>query len=299
MSWNELATLTDVVLAFGGLPLKNTSVSSGGTSQHVARDNLLAAHRRGAKFHLISPLRDDLPPEIDATWHPIRPGTDVALMLGIAHTLLREGLHDQPFLDRFCIGFPAFEAYLTGQGDGQAKDAAWASTVCGLPPDSVRALARQAAGQRTLVTCAQSLQRAEHGEQPIWAAVVLAAMLGQIGLPGGGFVYAMGSIANIGKPSLAVPLPTLPQGVNRVPDLIPVARIADLLLNPGQEYDFNGRRLTYPDIRLVYWAGGNPFHHHQDLNRLRSAFARPDTVIVHESAWTATARHADIVFRRR
>ena len=28
------------------------------------------------------------------------------------------------------------------------------------------------------------------------------------------------------------------------------------------------RTLTYPDIQLVYWAGGNPFHHHQDLNRL-------------------------------
>src|SRR5205085_2714440 len=57
----------------------------------------------------------------------------------------------------------------------------------------------------------------------------------------------------------------------------------------------NGQRLVYPDIRLVYWAGGNPFHHHQDLNRLRRAFARPDTVVVHEQAWTASARHADVV----
>jgi biotin/methionine sulfoxide reductase len=296
VSWHEMATLTEVVLAFGGLPLKNTSVSSGGTSQHVARDHLLAAHRRGTKFHLVSPLRDDLPPEIDAVWHPIRPGTDVALILGIAHTLMREGLHDRVFLDQFCVGYPAFEDYLAGRSDCQPKDAEWASAICDLPPDTIRTIAREAAGRRTLVTTAQSLQRAEHGEQPIWAAVVLSAMLGQIGLPGGGFVYAMGSIANIGKPQLAVPLPTLPQGQNRVPELIPVARISDLLLNPGQAYDFNGRRMTYPDIRLVYWAGGNPFHHHQDLARLRAAFARPDTVIVHESAWTATARHADIVF---
>src|SRR6201993_974583 len=46
---------------------------------------------------------------------------------------------------------------------------------------------------------------------------------------------------------------------------------------------------------MLYWEGGNPFHHHQDLNRLRDAFARPDTVILHDSAWTASARHADIV----
>ena len=68
-----------------------------------------------------------------------------------------------------------------------------------------------------------------------------------------------------------------------------------MLLHPGEGFDYNGRHLTYPDIRLVYWAGGNPFHHHQDLGRLRRAFARPETLVVHETAWTATARHADIV----
>ncbi len=68
-----------------------------------------------------------------------------------------------------------------------------------------------------------------------------------------------------------------------------------MLLHPGQPYDFNGRRNVYPDIRLVYWAGGNPFHHHQDLNRLRQAWQKPETIVVHESWWTPTARHADIV----
>jgi biotin/methionine sulfoxide reductase len=146
-----------------------------------------------------------------------------------------------------------------------------------------------------LITCSQSLQRAEHGEQPVWMGVVLAALLGQIGLPGGGFAYALGSTSNTGKPAVAVPVPTLPQGRNSITNFIPVARIADMLLHPGDPFDYNGQRLDYPDIKLVYWAGGNPFHHHQDLNRLRRAFARPDTIIVHESAWTASARHADIV----
>src|SRR6202040_4345763 len=144
-------------------------------------------------------------------------------------------------------------------------------------------------------TCSQSLQRAEHGEQPVWMGLVLGALLGQIGLPGGGFAYALGSTSNTGKPPLAVPLPTPPTGRNSIADFIPVARIADMLLQPGEPFDYDGQRLAYPDIRLVYWAGGNPFHHHQDLNRLRRAFARPDTVIVQDSAWTASARHADVV----
>ena len=84
-------------------------------------------------------------------------------------------------------------------------------------------------------------------------------------------------------------------GANPTGSFIPVARIADLLLNPGGEYDFNGKRRTYPDTKLIYWCGGNPFHHHQDINRLIEGWRKPETIIVHEPWWTATARHADIV----
>ena len=68
-----------------------------------------------------------------------------------------------------------------------------------------------------------------------------------------------------------------------------------MLLRPGEVYEFNGRRDVYPDIRLVYWAGGNPFHHHQDLNRFTRAWQKPETIVVHDSWWTATAKRADIV----
>jgi biotin/methionine sulfoxide reductase len=295
VSWAELVAESALVLAFGGMALKNNDVGGGGSSRHIARAQLRAARGRGVEFHLIGPIRDDLPVEIEAVWHPIRPGTDVALMLGMAHTLVTEGRHDRAFLDRFCVGYETFEDYLLGRSDGEPKDAAWAAAICSLPAKEIVGLARRAAGRRTLITCSQSLQRAEHGEQPVWMGVVLAALLGQIGLPGGGFAYALGSTSNTGKPALAVPVPTLPQGRNSIADFIPVARLSDMLLHPGEPFDYNGLRLTYPDIRLVYWAGGNPFHHHQDLNRLRRAFACPDTVIVHESAWTATARHADVV----
>jgi biotin/methionine sulfoxide reductase len=295
VSWAELVAQSGLVLAFGGMALKNNDVGGGGTSQHIARAQLHAARDRGAEFHLIGPLRDDLPASVEAIWHPIRPGTDVALMLGMAQTLVSEGRHDRAFLDRFCVGYEAFEAYLFGRSDGQPKDAVWAAGICGLAAGEIIGLARRAAGRRTLVTCSQSLQRAEHGEQPVWMGVALAALLGQIGLPGGGFAYALGSTSNTGKPALAVPLPTLPIGRNSISDFIPVARIADMLLHPQEPFDYNGQRLTYPDIKLAYWAGGNPFHHHQDLNNLREAFARPDTVVLHDSAWTASARHADIV----
>ncbi|MCW3474597.1 molybdopterin guanine dinucleotide-containing S/N-oxide reductase [Limobrevibacterium gyesilva] len=295
VTWEQVVAHSEVVLAFGGMALKNTMVASGGVSRHVERASMQAARERGCEFILVGPLRADLPEEAGAEWVSAIPGTDTALMLGLVHTLVSEGLHDRGFLEDCCEGWPVFEDYLMGRADGVAKDAAWAAGITGVPAEQIAALARRLVGKRTLVVTAHSLQRAEHGEQPVWMAAVLAAALGQLGLPGGGYNYALGALAHYGKRTNAVSCASLPQGRNRVQAFIPVARISDMLLNPGAAFAYNGQTLAYPDIRLVYWAGGNPFHHHQDLNRLREAFARVDTLVVHELGWTATAKHADIV----
>ncbi|WP_172327517.1 molybdopterin-dependent oxidoreductase [Mangrovicoccus sp. HB161399] len=294
--WTEIAEDTELLIAFGGIPVRNLAVSPGGNSQHVARPSLKAAAARGCKFVSVSPLADDMDELPGLTRIAPRPGTDVALMLGLAHTLATEGLADRAYLDRYTTGYDRFLAYLTGESDGTAKTPDWASAITGVPAGEIRALARQAAGSRTHVSVAYALQRARNGEQPVWAAMALAAMLGQSAEPGGGFSYGLASIGNVGKRKLAVPLPTLPQGENRSGDFIPVARIAELLQNPGKCYTYKGETREYADIRLVYWAGGNPFHHHQHLGNMREAFACPDTVIVHDSVGTASARHADIVF---
>jgi biotin/methionine sulfoxide reductase len=295
VTWEQIVAHTDIVIAFGGMALKNSMVAGGGISRHTERGAMRDAHARGCEFLLVSPLRADLPEEAGAEWIAPIPGTDTALMLGLLHTLVSERLHDSVFLDRYCEGWPIFAEYLMGGSDGVPKDAAWAADIVGLPAERIAGIARRLAGRRSLITVAHSLQRAEHGEQPVWMAAVLAAALGQIGLPGGGYSYALGALGHYGKRANTVSAAGLPQGRNTVQDFIPVARISDMLLNPGAPFDYDGRRLTYPDIKLVYWAGGNPFHHHQDINRLRQAFARVETLVVHEIGWTATARHADIV----
>jgi biotin/methionine sulfoxide reductase len=286
---------TELVVAFGGLSPKNAAVSPGGVSRHNNRGWMGAARARGCRFVSVSPIRDDTPAEAQAEWIAPRPGTDAALMLALAQVLDADGLADAGFLDRYTVGYARFAGYLRGAADGVVKDPAWAEAITGVPEARIRELAHEMAAARTLVTVSWSLQRARHGEQPLWLGVVLAAMLGQIGLPGGGFGHGYGSTSLVGEPAPQVSVPHLSRGWNGVSTFIPVARIADMLLNPGAAYDYNGQRLTYPDIRLVYWCGGNPFHHHQDLARLRQAFARPETVVVHDSFWTATARHADIV----
>jgi biotin/methionine sulfoxide reductase len=292
-NWDVIAANTDLMVCFGGVPLKNTAVNGGGTSEHPTRGALDRLRDRGAEVVSISPLRDDLHGRCD--WIAPVPGTDVPIMLGLAHVLASEGLHDKDFLARYCVGYDRFESYLLGVDDGVPKTPEWASALSGVPAEQIRTLARRMAAGRTMLTVTWSLQRVRYGEQAPWMGVTLAAMLGQIGLPGGGFGHGYGSMNEPGLAPVPYPLPTLFQGSNPVQDFIPVAAIADLLLHPGEEFDFDGRRLTFPDTRLVYWAGGNPFHHHQDLARLRRALARPDTIVVHEPYWTPMARHADIV----
>ena len=294
-SWSSIAKNTGLLVMFGGVPVRNTQVTSGGVGEHRTRGWLQAAKDSGVEFLNISPVRDDIAKELSAEWLPSRPGSDTALVMALTHTLVAENLHDEDFLRRCCVGFESYRAYLFGHEDGVAKDADWAAPFCELPADTIRALARRMAKSRTFIIMNWSLQRSDHGEQPYWATIALAAALGQIGLPGGGFAFGLGSMEGLAGQRRFAPRPTLPIARNPVSQFIPVARVSDMLLNPGAPFQYDGKDLTYPDIKLVYWCGGNPFHHHQDLNRLVRAFRQPETVIVHEPWWTATARHADIV----
>ncbi|MDG1470210.1 MAG: molybdopterin-dependent oxidoreductase [Ascidiaceihabitans sp.] len=291
--WSVIAEHTDLMVMFGGMAERNTQVSDGGFARHRMQGNLDACQKNGVEFVNVSPLRSDF--RNGAQWVPARPGSDVALMMGLAHTLLDGGLHDQPFLDRYTVGFDRFKSYLMGETDGQIKDAEWAAAQTDIPAQDIRDLARKMAMKRTMISLAAGVQRTDFGEQPLWMIVTLAAMLGQIGLPGGGYVIGYGVNGNIGNMERPFPWGALPQGDNPVPDFIPVAMISEMLLNAGKPFDYLGEKHKFPDARMVWWAGGNPFHHHQDLNRLHAAFQTPETVIVNEINWTATARHADIV----
>lgn len=292
-SWPMIADHSDMLVMFGGINPKNSQVSMGGVTRHETIGWLNKLTEKGCDLVNISPQRSDAPGS--AGWYPIIPGTDTALMLGLAHVLETEHLCDRDFLSRHTTGYERFRSYLLGESDRQPKTPEWAAAITGVDPASINELARDMASKRTLITVAWSLQRAQHGEQPYWMAATLAAMLGQIGLPGGGVGYGYGAIGGVGASIKRLQGMTLPQGENPVGDFIPVARVADMMLNPGAAYDFNGERRRYPDIRMVYWCGGNPFHHHQNLNRLDAAWKRPDTIIVHEPWWTATAKRADIV----
>ena len=294
-SWGVLAEHTRLFVSFGGVPAKNAQISQGMVGHHQVSQGLRGMAEAGVRFVNVSPVDSDLDTGAPHEWIPIRPNSDTAMLLAIAHTLYTEGLHDAQFLATHCVGFEKFLPYLMGESDGTPKSAAWAAAICGIEANVIADLTRRMAKGRTMLAASWSLQRADHGEQTYWMAITLAAMLGQIGLPGGGIGFAYAGANGIGASGARIAPPSLPAPINPVKQFIPVARIADMLERPGQKFDYDGDTLKYPDARIVYWCGGNPFHHHQDLGRLVRAWQRPETIIAHEAWWNTHARHADIL----
>lgn len=304
-TWKNLAEHCEQMVFWGCNPL-NTSQISWQVADHGAWPGIEMIRKAGIKAICIDPVRTETCQALDGEWIAPRPQTDVAMMLGIAHTLYSEGLHDQKFLDRYSTGFDKFLPYLLGTDDGTPKDAEWASAVCGLPAETLRDLARRFASHRTMLALGYSTQRQHHGEQIHWMLITLAAMLGQIGLPGGGYGLSY-HYASGGSPTHTTPiLKAIDDASGQASDgaawlsqsgavSIPVSRLVETLLNPGKTIQYNGHALELPLIKLAYWVGGNPFSHQQDRNEMLRAWRELDTFIVHDVQWTASARHADIV----
>ncbi len=302
--WPVVVEKSELVVFWGANPMLTNQI--GWTiADHDGYAGLKALKDAGKKVICIDPEKTETCTYLKAEWLAPKPQTDVAMMLGIAHTLVAEKLHDTKFLATYTTGFEKFQPYLMGETDKTPKTAEWASAICGIPAAVIKELARRFAKNRTMLASGWSIQRQHHGEQAHWMLVTLASMLGQIGLPGGGFGLSY-HYANGGAPSADSPvMPGITDGGKAVAGAawltaggaasIPCSRMVDMLLNPGKSFDFNGKSEKYPDIKMAYWVGGNPFAHQQDRNRMVKAFQKLDTFIVQDFQWTATARHADIV----
>ncbi len=294
-TWNTLEKDCDLIVMFGGMPLKNSQVSAGGVGKHTTELGLKKCVESGTKFINISPNANDSAKFLKAKQISIIPNTDTALMLSLAYLLIITKNYDEAFIEKYTTGFNELKSYVLGEKNNQPCTPEWASNITSIPIETIKWLAEEISKNKTMISISWSLQRASAGEQPLWMGISLASMLGHIGTEGGGIGFGYASVNSTGDVFKKIPWKSLPQGTNPIKDFIPVARVTDMLEKPNQIFKYDGRILKYPDIKLIYWAGGNPFHHHQDLNRLVKAWQLPKTIIVNEIWWNAQARHADII----
>lgn len=324
-AWPVILKNTEVVVIWGADPI-NTNQIAWGVPDHESyiyfRKLKEQMKKRGVRVIVIDPVKNNTAVYLDAKHIEVNPTTDVAMMMAICYEMMKNGTADENFLKKYTSGAEEFKAYLKGEAEDKVvKDATWASKICGVSEKEIKELAKLFGSKRTMLMGGWGPQRAHHGEQFHWMMITLAAFIGQIGLPGGGYGFGyhysdggcpspaapIGSALALssGKASTSTAFPGL-GAIGIVPSAegewktrtnlaIPVSRIVDCINNPGKEIDFNCKKITYPTIKMAYWAGGNPFHHHPDTNLMAKTFEKLDTFIVQECFWTASARMADIV----
>ncbi len=295
-SWQTVMDNTEVIVFWAVDPVK-TLHAGFAPNMGYGLDWMKKLSKSDKTFIMIDPQRAYTAKEFDVEWVAPVPNTDVAMMLGMAYVLQEEGLENKDFLDEYTTGYRKFLPYLLGKTDGIPKTPEWAESICQIKAEKIREIARLLANKPSLLLSGWSMQRADHGEQPPWMIVTLACMVGQIGLPGCG--YSLGhnypdAGANFG---LAPTVPFIDYGAypDDAPALIPAARTTDALLNPGKVIDYNGERITYPDIKMIFNEYGNPQCRHQERSKMIRAWKKPDTIVTHEIAWTASAWMSDIV----
>ncbi len=224
----------------------------------------------------------------------IRPSTDAAALIAMAYVIASEGLQDQAYLDRYVLGFddahlppgaPAgasYRAYLLGLADGVKKTPEWAAEITGIPAAVVRRLAIEfATSKPAALHCGYAPGRTIHGEQFHRAAYALAAMTGNVGIPGGNSGTSNGATGRCA-------IRTLPTGTNPTGARVASSLLADVLAR--------GTAGGYPaDIRMIYCVAGDLFNQTPNVNKTIAAAQSLEFMVVHDHFITPTARYADVV----
>lgn len=301
-SWEQVIAHSERVVFWGANPLVTNDIDWY-TTIHNYAGYMRALKKKGTKTYSVNPIFNDTAEYMGSEWLAVNPGTDTAVMAAMIYELEETGKANHEFLEKYTSGWKELRAYIFGEEDGVKKTPEWAAKISGISAQAIRDLAHDLQSHRTMLMIGWGIQRIDYGEQFHWMLVALACVLGQIGLPGGGFGtnyhYSSG-----GSPTAQGPfVGNLPAKVNPARPVKPwtgskvlhVQAITDALEHPGAVRDFDGGKETFPEFKMIIWAGGNPFAHHPDTFRLERAWKKPDTVVVSDVVWTATARHADIV----
>ncbi|ACV69718.1 molybdopterin-dependent oxidoreductase [Desulfohalobium retbaense] len=146
---------------------------------------LKQALKRGAKLVVFDPRKSDTAAKANE-WIPIKPGTDGAVAMAMAHVLLSEALYDQEFVQEWTYGFEAFKARVLGQEDGVARTPQWAESISGVPAETIARIAREFAAAKAKGALSWTgLAQVPNGYWSTGAVQALNALCGTYDAPGG------------------------------------------------------------------------------------------------------------------
>ena len=295
---------TKLVVMFGNNPAE-TRMSGGGITYFLEQ----ARDRSNARMIVIDPRYTDTAAGREDEWIPIRPGTDAALVAGIAHVLISENLVDQAFLDNYCVGYdettlpegaPAnghYKAYILGDGDdGIAKTPQWAATITGIPADRIIKLAREIGTAKPAYICqGWGPQRQANGEQTARAIAMLPILTGNVGINGGN--------SGARESTYTITIERMPIPDNPVKTKISCFTWTDAIAR-GPEMTairdgVQGKEKLDVPVKFIWnYAGNTIINQHSDINKTHDILqdeTKCETIVVIENFMTSSAKYADIL----
>lgn len=293
-----------LVVLFGNNP-GETRMSGGGVTYYLGQ----ARQKSNARMIIIDPRYTDTGAGREDEWIPIRPGTDAALVNGLAYVMITENLVDQAFLDKYCVGYdektlPAsapknghYKAYILGEGpDGVAKTPEWASQITGVPADKIIKLAREIGSTKpAFISQGWGPQRHANGEIATRAISMLAILTGNVGINGGNSGAREGSysLPFVRMPTLENPIQTSismfmwTDAIERGPEMT--------ALRDG----VRGKDKLDVPIKMIWnYAGNCLINQHSEINRTHEILQddkKCELIVVIDCHMTSSAKYADIL----
>ncbi|HGM5488704.1 TPA: dimethylsulfoxide reductase subunit A [Serratia fonticola] len=293
-----------LVVLFGNNP-GETRMSGGGVTYLLEQ----ARERSNARMIVIDPRYTDTAAGREDEWIPIRPGTDAALVAGLAHVLISENLVDQPFLDKYCVGYdektlpagaPAnghYKAYILGQGDdGIEKTPDWASKITGIPVDRIIKLAREIGSTKpAFISQGWGPQRHANGELTSRAIAMLPILTGNVGIHGGNSGAREGSYG--------LPFVRMPTLENPVKTSISMFLWTDAILRgpemTAKRDGVQGKDNLDVPIKFIWnYASNCLINQHSEINRTHDILQddkKCEMIVVIDNHMTSSAKYADLV----
>lgn len=274
----------EVIIIIGANPTVN---------HPVAATFMKNAAKKGAKLVIMDPRRQSLSRH---AWQHLafKPGSDVAMLNAMLHTIISEGLTDEQYIAGYTEGYERLKESI------QAFPPEKMAAVCGIPAETLKEVARAYARSRaSIIFWGMGISQHIHGTDNARCLIALAMVTGQVGRPGTG-LHPLRGQNNVQGASDAGLIPIAYPDYQRV-EKDAVRAIFENFW--GQSLDPK-RGLTVVEIMNaihageisgMYIEGENPAMSDPDLNHARGALAMLDHLVVQDLFLTETAFHADVV----
>jgi trimethylamine-N-oxide reductase (cytochrome c) len=307
----------------------NTSAGGYGGQENVIWREWL--RELGINRVFIDPYCNSTAAHLGEKWLAPRPGTDAAMAEAIAYVWITEDSYDHWFVENRTVGFEEFKAHILGQEDGVARTPEWAAAICDIPASTIKALAREWAGKKTMLGCGAMYGTAgacRGAYATEWARlmVLLIAMQG-IGKPGvnvwGGaahgapldFSFKMPGYSDEGWDifGLVAKQHTFPHR-NSVTQKVYRLSLPEAILDGHIEWRGEGfcaqsieqqfKHMEYPEpgpggahIRMIHRHGGSFISTMTDTNRWVKMYQSPqlEFVVMQDCHWQSETNFGDVV----